>query len=153
MDILKKIGAYYRKKPIWLKIIVIALSLILILVSMLIIAYSRLTYPTGEIMPGLFAVRSDMFGNGRSMVNFFLFQTGEKYIAIDAGVDNSQTEYALLKLGISADDIIAVFITHSDWDHIGSLDLFNNAIIYTGFIELPNIYHQIMTDEEIVDLY
>jgi glyoxylase-like metal-dependent hydrolase (beta-lactamase superfamily II) len=37
----------------------------------------------------------------------------------------------LKKLKISAEDSIAVFITHSDYDHIGSLSLFENATLYS----------------------
>jgi glyoxylase-like metal-dependent hydrolase (beta-lactamase superfamily II) len=90
------------------------------------------------------------------MVNFFIMQAGEKYIAFDVGTNSAQTEIELQKLSISADDIISVFITHSDFDHIGSVDLFENAIIYTGDTgnsQFPDIPHHIMPDGGIIDIY
>ena len=135
------------------KISLVFLALILALVTAAAVAYSRYLHPTGEIMPGLYAVRSG--GNGNPMGNFFLLEFGEKYIAIDAGADNIQTENELKKLGISANDVAAVFVTHSDKDHIGSLSLFENAAIYTGNTEnsqFPDIPHQIMSDGEIIEL-
>ena len=89
------------------------------------------------------------------MGNFFLLEVGEKYIAIDTGTDNIQTENEIQKLGISANDVTAVFITHADRDHIGALSLFENAAIYTGNTEnsqFPDMPHQIMSDGEIIEL-
>ena len=80
-------------------------------------------------MTGLYAVRNDR--NGMPMVNFFIMQAGEKYIAFDAGSDSEQTQNALNRIGISAHDVIAVFITHSDWDHVGVLHLFENTTVYS----------------------
>jgi len=114
-------------------------------------AYSRYLHPTGEIMPGLYAIRGG--GNGVPMVNFFLVQIDEKYIAFDAGANTTQTENELRKLSISPNDIIAVFITHEHEDHIGSLSLFRNATIYTGPIELTDLSRQIMSDGETIEIY
>jgi len=89
------------------------------------------------------------------MGNFFIMQIGDEYVAIDAGADNDETEKALKNLGISATDVIAVFITHAHWDHIGSLTLFDNATIYTGNTEgsdFPDIPHRVLSDEEIIEL-
>ena len=102
-------------------------------------------------MPGIYAVRNDR--NGFPFVNFFLFQVGENYVAFDAGYDKVQTEDVLQRLGISADDVIAVFITHYDFDHIDALSLFHNARIYTGPTDLPDVSHQVMYDGEIIELY
>jgi glyoxylase-like metal-dependent hydrolase (beta-lactamase superfamily II) len=116
-------------------------------------------------MPGLYAVRNDR--NNVPMVNFFIMQAGEKYIAIDAGYDSSQTENALQWLGISADDVVAVFITHSDYDHIGGIKLFKNAATYSWDTEFryaeavrfapafdkPDIPHHTMADGEVVELH
>ena len=135
------------------KILLIILVVIAVLISLAAVAYSRYIYPTGEIMPGIYAVRSDR--NDVPMGNFFLLKNGDKYIAVDAGSDNIQTENGLLKLGVSADDVEAVFITHSHWDHINSLDLFHNATIYTGNTEgsdFPEVPHQIMPDGEVLEI-
>ena len=157
-----------RKFSIRKKISFVILAVVLALVATAIFAYSRYLHPTGEIMSGIYAVRNDR--NGTPMVNFFIMQAGEKYIAFDTGSDNEQTQNALQQLGISASDVVAIFLTHSDWDHIGSLDLFYNATLYTGITDfqyvrrgrglpalpdfvLPNIPHEIMADGEIIEIY
>ena len=135
------------------KILIVVLVVVLALVATAGVAYWRYVYPTGKIMNDIYAIR--IHNNGMPMGNFFLLQAGEKYIAIDAGGENAETENGLQKLGISADDVIAVFVTHSHWDHIGSLDLFGEAVIYTGITEgsqFPDIPHEIMADDEIIEL-
>lgn len=143
-----------KKLPIRKKLLIIFLALILVFAAAVMAAYSWYIHPTGEIMSGLYAVRTH--NNGIPMGNFFILQMGEKYIAIDAGADNIETEIGLRKLGIQADDVTAVFITHAHWDHIGSLNIFDNAVIYTGNTEnseFPEISHQIMPDYGIIELY
>jgi glyoxylase-like metal-dependent hydrolase (beta-lactamase superfamily II) len=96
-------------------------------------------HPTGRIVSGIYAVL-----NTRPMfVNFYIFPAGDKFIAIDAGANSDQTLRALKRLGISPTDVIAVFITHSHHDHIGSLDLFVNAVVYTG---------DSMSDGEVIEI-
>jgi hydrolase len=88
------------------------------------------------------------------MGNLFLLQTGDNFIAIDTGGDKIETEIGLRNLSISADEIIALFITHAHWDHIGGLSLFKNATIYTGNTEnsvFPDIPHKVMKDGEIIE--
>lgn len=154
-----------KKLPVWKKIILIILAFVLALVATIAVVYLRYLHPTGEILSGLYAIRNDR--NSIPMVNFFLLQVGEKYIAIDTGSDSIQTENELQKLGISVNDIVAVFITHSHYDHVGSLHLFSNATMYTGntefqyaetsrfspVFELPDIPHLIMADGESIELY
>jgi len=143
-----------KKLPIWAKVSIVILALILILAATAAVAYRRYIYPTGEIMPGLYAVRTHR--NGMPMGNFFLMRAGEKYIAFDAGADNTENENGLKRLGISAEDVVAVFITHYHWDHIASIGLFENAVIYTGNTEnsgFPDIPHRIMSDGEIIEFY
>jgi len=133
------------------KILLVFLAVVLLIGATTAVAYWRYVYPTGQIISGIYAIRTH--NNGMPMGNFYLLKAGEKYIAIDAGADSTETERGLRKLGISADDVIAVFITHAHWDHIGSLDLFKNADIYTGDSEntsFPAIPHQIMPDGDVI---
>ena len=151
--------------PWWKKILLALLALVIILVAMGAFVYSRYLHPTREIVTDLYAVRHDR--NNFPMVNFFIMRAGERYIAFDAGYCSEQTEYALQTLNISADDVVAVFITHSDYDHLGSLSLFNNATIYswdTEFqyaerarnapvFERPDLPHDTMIDGEVIEIY
>jgi len=142
-----------RKLTVGRKVLIVVLAAILALVATAAIAYTRYIHPTGEIISDLYAIRTER--NGVPMGNFFLMRAGNEYIAIDAGADDTQTINELRKLGISASDVVAVFITHAHWDHVGSLDLFENAVIYTGNTngsEFPDTPHQIMPDGEIIEI-
>lgn len=153
-----------NRLPTRKKILFAVLSLVLTVAATVTVAYLRYLHPTGAIMSGIYAIRN--YRAGIPMVNFFLLQAGEKYIAIDAGSDSAQTENELQKLGISADDVAAVFLTHSHYDHIGALNLFRNATVYswdTDFLyaesskyspvfERPDITHHTMADGETVKL-
>jgi len=80
---------------------------------------------TQEIADGIYAVRS-------KGANFFIVKVGvEGYIAIDAGGGNENLIAAeLKKLSIKPEKITAVFLTHTDFDHIAALGLFKAATIY-----------------------
>ena len=150
-----------RKKLIIISIIISSLVITFICV------YSRYYHPTDEVVSGIYAIKVDNPYNNTSMGNYFLVSAGEKYIAIDTGADSKHSEILLNRLGISTDEIIAVFITHSDWDHIGSLPLFTQATMYTGMTEfqyintarftslttIPELPHIIMNDGEKIELY
>lgn len=83
---------------------------------------------TREIVSGVHAVRD-------SYVNLFLFKTNDGYIAIDAGNNKRQVQQELTRLGIDPKKVSAVFLTHSDVDHIGACSLFQNAVIYLSKAE------------------
>ena len=139
-----------KRLPTWKKILLVTLAVVILFMAIVVFAYFRYLHPTGRIMPGIYAIRND--NNGIPFVNFFLFQIGEQYIAFDAGSDHVQTERTLQRLDIAASDISAVFLTHGDRDHMGSLHLFDNATIYTGPIELYAFDHHIMPDGNIIEI-
>ena len=107
-----------------------------------------MVHPTGKIVTGIYVIM-----NTRPFVNFYIFSIGEKYIAIDAGTNSTQSIKKLKKLSISPDDVVAAFITHSHYDHIGALELFDNAAVYTGNTTIPEINNHVMLDGEILELY
>jgi len=149
----KSLTKHKRKLTPGKIVLVCFIALALVLAATVAVAYLRYVYPTGEIVRDIFAIRTHR--NGIPMGNLFLIRAGDKYIAVDAGADNTETENGLRKLGISASDVAAVFITHSHWDHIESLDLFSSAAIYTGAIdssEFPDIAHQIIPDGETIEV-
>ncbi len=63
-------------------------------------------------------------------VNMYLIKDEDSYIAIDAGDDIDIIEEEFKKLNINPDKVTAVFITHSDFDHVAAIGLFKNADIY-----------------------
>ncbi|MDO9510113.1 MAG: MBL fold metallo-hydrolase [Bacteroidales bacterium] len=78
------------------------------------------TIETGELAPNVFAIKD-------SFVNMFLIKDSLGYIAIDAGNDIDVVSEELKKLNINPEEILAVFLTHTDGDHVASLPLFKNA--------------------------
>ena len=85
---------------------------------------------TREIVDGVYAVQD-------SYVNLFLVKTHDTYIAIDAGNNAKQVHQELTRLKIDPKKVAAVFLTHSDVDHIAACSLFENAEIYLPKAEEP----------------
>jgi hydroxyacylglutathione hydrolase len=88
--------------------------------------------PTGQILPDVFVVAC-------RMVNFYLVRGPGGFLAIDSGLSNGQTRKELAPLGIDPAQVVAVFLTHSDYDHAGGLVHFPNARLYLGLDEEPLI--------------
>ncbi len=64
------------------------------------------------------------------MVNFFVYTDGDNFICIDSGLSSILAKWGLKKLGINPSDVSHVFLTHTDYDHVGGMKLFNNADVY-----------------------
>ena len=79
--------------------------------------------PTGQISENGFAIKDEF-------VNMYLIKDSLGYIAIDAGKDIKIIEGELQKLSIKPDEVIAIFLTHSDMDHVAGISLFKNAKLY-----------------------
>ncbi len=82
-------------------------------------------YPTKtqKITENVYAIRN-------VFVNFFVYTDSVNYICIDAGISGFLAKMGLSKLCINPEDISHVFLTHTDYDHVGGLGLFNNAKVY-----------------------
>ena len=81
------------------------------------------TIDSGPIEEGVLAVKSNIS-------NLFIVSSSTEAICIDAGADLNQTREELKKLRIAPESIKAVFLTHSDGDHVAAIKLFSNATIY-----------------------
>jgi hydroxyacylglutathione hydrolase len=79
--------------------------------------------PTGQISEHGYAIKDEF-------VNMYLIKDSLGYIAIDAGKDMKEVETEMQKLNIKPDEVIAVFLTHSDMDHVAGIPLFKNAKLY-----------------------
>lgn len=73
--------------------------------------------------------------NDGEFVNMYLISTEEGYIAIDAGNSLTSVSESLESLGIKTHEISAVFLTHTDSDHVGAIELFKEADIYINSLE------------------
>jgi glyoxylase-like metal-dependent hydrolase (beta-lactamase superfamily II) len=78
---------------------------------------------TGQISEHGFAIKDEF-------VNMYLIKDSLGYIAIDAGKDIKIIEAELQKLNIKPEEVIAIFLTHSDMDHVAGIPLFKNAKLY-----------------------
>jgi len=78
---------------------------------------------TGEVLSNVYAINN-------SYVNMYLLKSGDAYIAFDAGANMKTTQSDLTALDIKESDITAVFLTHTDYDHVAALPYFSSAAIY-----------------------
>ncbi len=78
---------------------------------------------TGTLADSVISVNGDI-------VNFFLIKSDDGFIAIDGGNESQRVLEELSILGIGADEIKAVLLTHSDRDHIAGTGVFKDATVY-----------------------
>lgn len=78
---------------------------------------------TKEVTKNIFAIKD-------GFVNMFLVKDSDNFIAIDAGNDIKTIEAELKTLQIDPEKVVAVFLTHTDGDHVAALKLFKNAKVY-----------------------
>ena len=78
---------------------------------------------TKEVVQNVYAIKD-------SFVNMFLVKDSDNYVAIDAGNDVKVIKEELNKLNINTAKVVAVFLTHTDGDHVAALSLFKNATVY-----------------------
>ena len=83
---------------------------------------------TQEITSGVYAIKDNY-------VNLFLIKGTDGYIAIDAGNSLNVVRQEMQKLSIDPLKVVAIFLTHTDFDHVAALDLFANAKIYISKAE------------------
>jgi glyoxylase-like metal-dependent hydrolase (beta-lactamase superfamily II) len=78
---------------------------------------------TGKVVDDIFVVRDDF-------ANIFIIQDSTQYIVIDCATDQTVVAEQMKKLGINPNEVTAVFLTHTDGDHVGALSLFDKSILY-----------------------
>ena len=78
---------------------------------------------TGKIVDNIFVV-------GDGYANMFIIQDSAQYIVIDCAGYPDIVEEQMKKLGINPNEVVAVFLTHTDADHAGALGLFDKSKLY-----------------------
>lgn len=75
-------------------------------------------------------IDDDLYVVKGGMSNMYLMNSGDGYVAFDAS-DNQQKLIAGCKeMSIDPAAVRAVFLTHTDRDHVDGLPLFSNAVVY-----------------------
>jgi len=62
--------------------------------------------------------------------NFFIYIGDEGVICIDSGYSKNKAMRELRKAELDADSVTHLFLTHSDIDHTGGINLFKNAELF-----------------------
>ncbi|MFC1669407.1 MBL fold metallo-hydrolase [Spirochaetota bacterium] len=83
---------------------------------------------TGEVASGVYSIKD-------TYVNLYLVKAGDKYIAIDAGNDLKNIKREMKKIKVDPKKVAAVFLTHTDYDHIRGIKIFKNAKVYISRAE------------------
>ena len=78
---------------------------------------------TGRVVDNIFAVKDDF-------ANMFIIQDSTQYIVIDCATNPVTVTEQMRMLGINPDEVAAVFLTHTDGDHVGALNLFDKSKLY-----------------------
>lgn len=86
---------------------------------------------TGKVAAELYAVNDNKF------VSMFVLKSGDDLIGFDAGNDLDNIRAGFKELGLDPLKIKAIFLTHSDEDHVRALPLFKNATVYLPEKEEP----------------
>jgi glyoxylase-like metal-dependent hydrolase (beta-lactamase superfamily II)/protein-S-isoprenylcysteine O-methyltransferase Ste14 len=99
---------------------------------------SAFFYPekTRQISDNLYVIQS-------CDVNLYVYTDGQTTICIDTGYDDPHLPAEFARVGLHTGQIDAVFLTHSDVDHIGGSGLFDHAPLYLGREEEKLINHSV----------
>jgi len=87
---------------------------------------------TGRVVHEIFAVKDDF-------ANMFIIRDGEQFVVIDCANDKTVVAEQMKKLSINPARVTAVFLTHTDGDHVGALGLFDKAKLYIAKEEVQMI--------------
>jgi hydroxyacylglutathione hydrolase len=88
------------------------------------------TLETAKISDSVFAIKG-------SLSNIYLVKNNDVYVAFDAGDDPKKIAEGCKALSIDPSSIRAVFLTHSDADHVDGLPTFPSAKVYLSSEEVP----------------
>lgn len=114
------------KIPLIIISIIVGLCLVAVLAYMGVFTWQTrkmTTLETQEVINNVFAIQE-------KFVNMFVLKGSDGYIAFDAGMNAKHIEQELATLNIDPQQVLAIFLTHSDSDHTAAIGLFPNATLY-----------------------
>lgn len=120
------------------KIIKISVSVLVILVLSVSAFLGWFFYQIRDLKPAETAKISDtVFVVKGSISNMYLVKTQDGYVAFDAGDDPKKIARGCESFSIDPSSVQAVFLTHSDADHVDGLTAFPLAKVYISDEEVP----------------
>ncbi len=87
---------------------------------------------TGKVTDGIYAIRD-------TYINMYVVRYDSGYILIDGGNHLKTIEKAMVTLNINPEKVKAIFLTHTDADHVASISLFPFAEVYLSIKEVQLI--------------
>lgn len=69
------------------------------------------------------------------VVSMFVYAADQGLICFDSGLNEGAVRREFESLSLNPESVTSVFLTHTDRDHVGGLDLFKNAELYLSFDE------------------
>lgn len=87
---------------------------------------------SGEVFEGIHVIRDDF-------INFWLFETKAGLVAFDQARNADVIRAEMKKLDLDPQQVVAVFLTHTDAEHAGALKLFPNAKVYMAREEVQMV--------------
>ena len=63
-------------------------------------------------------------------VNFYVYKKDNTILLFDAGMNPAAAKRGLKNLGLSPEDVSCIFLTHTDYDHLGGMTAFPKAKVY-----------------------
>ncbi len=82
-------------------------------------------------------VNNEILAVWNKIVNVYLVKTASGWIAFDAGNDAGHLKREFKAIGLDPSEVRAVFLTHSDSDHVAGVKVFPKAAFYIGMNERP----------------
>lgn len=111
-----------------LAVMAVVAGIFLVFVIIMILRYS---YALKQMSPAeTQAINDTVFCIRDKYVNAYIFKGYDGYMMIDAGINKKRVIEELTRLEINPDDILTVVLTHSDPDHAGGLNAFENAKVF-----------------------
>jgi len=80
-------------------------------------------------------IAEDLYALSCGFVNFYALQTTAGVVLFDTGINPHLAILGLRRMGISRDDVKYIFLTHTDYDHVGGRSAFPNVKCYLSEAE------------------